>query len=158
MSHRAGRRRSIKQGRRSSRNRRSVHYNQIDDVKYPNHDDDTESIISTSTMIKNTSNFDLHGSYDFDSVQYGSRIAGNPKIWQWKQVKTWLNNKDLKVMIEIFKRDNDNSGIDGEELLGVDMDRLFSELDAEEILKVSRDKAPNHPTIIKFFRFCCVYI
>ena len=124
-------------------------------------DIDTQSIISTSTMIKNQSNFELNPSYDQDAVQYGSRISGNPKIWQWKQVEQWLKNIGLTNMTPIFK-DKDYQ-IDGDELLNINITSLFEEYPTAEILNIQENEASENPTIKKFFRFklwhhsCIIY-
>eukprot|EP01083_Nonionella_stella_P028123 77454_1 len=70
---------------------------------------DTMSITHTMTMTQ------THVS---DNIGGGETIGGNPKNWEWGDVKKWLNSKGLSVMIPVFAEGaTDKEGTGGEELL-----------------------------------------
>ena len=68
----------------------------------------------------------------------------------------WLIKRGLKEFVDVFgieQGDNQRVGIEGEELLEMDMNRLFeAPFHAAETLHIKEEERQTHPLIERFFR------
>lgn len=72
-------------------------------------------------------------------------------------MRLWLIKRNLSEFIDVFgieSGDNQRIGIEGEELLEMDMNRLFEDpYNAAEMLDIKEEDRQSHPLIERFFRY-----
>lgn len=78
-------------------------------------------------------------------------MSGNPKYWEWRQVKVWLKKIKLSQMIKIFE-EHESDGIDGETLLNLNINTLFTIYHAGTYGNPPFTQ-DNDRRITKFFKF-----
>eukprot|EP01083_Nonionella_stella_P213062 768781_1 len=120
---------------------------------YVQPDDDSmsrDTMSNTHTMTRTETVVDL-------SPTSAQSIAGNPKHWEWKEVKSWLEVSGLHDMVVVFQEGpTQKEGTDGVELLNLDLTKLYEEAGhykAGVHLNISSIHAAEaSPLIQRFFR------
>lgn len=102
-----------------------------------------------------------HALFCFRCITHSHSLTVSPHPYfcrRWEQVRLWLIKRNLREFIEVFDiemGDHQKIGIEGTELLEMDMNRLFEDpFHAGGVLDIEMDERNGHPLIDRFFRYC----
>eukprot|EP01084_Bolivina_argentea_P295102 507981_1 len=104
---------------------------QMESMHQSHYNYQSDDDISISHSFANSTSDTLRAFLD-TYLDSSDALSGNPRHWEWKQVKTWLRKNNLKDMIRMFEDNAENHEINGEMLLNINVDSLFEDYKAAE--------------------------